>query len=291
MTDAPPLVKVHCNMVMKQRRGGIALGTCTHAGYFWDTRHAGALEHFPIITPEVDGGYWYVYGSEGSLDYPPHDWWNMDYLYQYAHEHQKQLISYPLRWWYPNAIIQPPDIEAWIHEAMMRYPLIVDWIVINEGWWMGNPTISAIAESCLFARKTRPDARLWYNGLLFEAYEQAQVLDLVARGLLDGIGIEMHHNLTTDISSYYLLLEQCKALAIPWRVSELDVCIPNTSAECLLDQAECYRQVLDLVWQYGGESVSMWGAADCVSWQRDYYPLPLDSYYRAKPAWKVLNER
>ena len=69
---------VHCPIILNQHRARIPLGTCTHAGYFSDARHVDRLENYQIITPEVDGGYWWVYGHPDYPDYPAHGWDCMD---------------------------------------------------------------------------------------------------------------------------------------------------------------------------------------------------------------------
>lgn len=288
---------VKAPMIMRNRRS-IPLGTAVHAGCFWDYRYHETLKHYPIITPEVDGGYWYVYGTMYDLDYLPHGWGNMDYLYSYARQNQKHLTSYPLRWWFPNPAIQPDDIEDWIAEAMGRrvidgevvwvYPRIKDWTVVNEGWSGGEPTIPLIQESYEIARKLRPDSRLWYNGILTDEREQEQAKQLVLNGLADGIGLQFHHNLNTDHTVYIPLLQWLKDNHVPWKITELDVEIPDTSEWCLSQQALIYQDAVFLWQQYGGESISVWGVWDGGSWHAEYYPLPFDNYYQPKPAWNKL---
>ena len=274
-------------MPIVQRKGKrLPLGTCVHPSYWRDPRYLSALSNYKVITPEVAGGWWWVYGGDG---YPAHGWGDMDAIYQFAQDNGQRLISYPLRWWYPDARIQPPDIEAWITEVMERYPLIMDWQVVNEGWTVyGIPTIAQIDESYQTARKVRWGARLWYNGILASDYEQEQVMRLVEEGLVDCVGIQCHHDLKTDHWPYAWFVYWMRKNHVPWAVTELDVCIPDTEPETLEAQAAMYANTVTMCRDYGAEFIATWGVADCVSWKRDFYPLPLDVNYQPKPAWREL---
>lgn len=265
-------------IVMRSKRS-IPLGTSFYHGFTADKRYIETLKNYQIITPEVSGGWWWIYG-EG------HGFGDMDAIYQYAGDHVMTLIGYPLRWWFGE---QPEDPLGWIEEMMTRYPLITDWIVVNEGFWDGLETIPLIRESYQQARKVSPYARLQYNGLFIQGSECDQVLGMVDDGLIDCVGIECHHNLTSKIDGYIPLICELNSRGIAWRVSELDVEIPNTSDECLRLQAEKYADVVTLVTDYNGESITVWGVADCVSWLPTY-PLPFDKEYKPKPAWAALRQ-
>ena len=271
---------VHMPMVLKNNRP-IPLGACAHPDRFANPYYVAILhDYYQLITPEVAGGYWWVYGRG-------YGWGDMDYLYQYVQDTGKKMIGYPLRWWWEA---QPPDPLAWITEIMTKYPGIMDWIVVNEGYWDGVETVPLIRESYIHARAVRPDVRLQYNGLFIQSSEAEKVLGLIDDGLVDAVGIQCHHDLNTDTQRYIPLICELNRRTIPWRVSELDVSIPDTSDYCLTAQAEKYREVVELVRDYGGESLMTWGVGDVDSWQAKYYPLPWGGvYYQEKPAWKVLS--
>ena len=121
---------VHIPMV--SRSHSIELGTAVADVYMWDDRYNEFLaENFDRITPEVEGGYWYVYGLHNG-------WQPMDAIVQVAEENNQEVFYHCLRWWWET---QPPDIRIWITEAMTRYPTITDWVVVNEGWGYCNQTI------------------------------------------------------------------------------------------------------------------------------------------------------
>jgi endo-1,4-beta-xylanase len=282
MIDAPALQTIWCPMVMRHGKG-IPLGACSHPSRFINPYYGPILTaYYDLVTPEVAGGYWWVYGGD---EYPAHGWADMDKLAEWAETFGKEMHYHCLRWWFQE---QPADPLAWISEAMGRYKNIVEWIVVNEGYWDGCPTVPLIERSYVHARVVRPDARLWYNGLFIQESEQAIVKSLVELRLVDAIGIQFHLDLAETFERFVPFLEWLRSSRVPWRVTELDVMIPSMDAAHLAAQAEIYRRVVELVREYNGLSVSMWGVGDADSWQAANYPLPFDTDYMPKPAWEVL---
>ena len=278
MTDTG-LYTVHAPIIQKAR-AGIPLGTCVYSGWLGNEPYATALSNYQQITPEVEGGYWWVYGKGAG-------WGGMDRLVEYARAYGMEVLYHCLRWWWDA---QPPDVEAWITEAMQRYPDIFAWVVCNEAWncWTGEPMYSQIEDSYRIARRVRPDCQLWYNGLLFHPLEQSRVMSLIDLGLVDAVGIQMHHDLQSPLDCYIPLVEWLASNRIPWAVTELDVSIYNTLPETFALQANAYREVAQFCLDYGAEFLAMWGVADCVSWLREYYPLPFGMDYSPKAAWAAI---
>jgi len=258
----------------------IELGTAIHPGFMWDKRYSDILaENFDRVTPEVAGGYWYVYGLHNG-------WQPMDTIVQIAEDNNQEILYHCLRWWWEA---QPPDIRIWITEVMTRYPMITDWVVVNEGWGYCNQTIPLIDESFVIAREVRPDARLWYNGLLTDTCEQEQAIRLVQLGYADAIGIQMHLNLYSDLTVFIPLLEWLTLNNIPWAITEIDIIIPVYNEYYTNLQTEMYGRVIELFLRYNGEFFSMWGVSDAVSWQASNFPLPIDLNYLPKPSWFLLH--
>lgn len=260
------------------------LGTAVYSGGLTNEAYITALSNYQMVTPEVELSYWWVYGP--NFD-GPHGWAGMDALYKYANKWGFEIFGHCLRWCWD---VQPPDVEVWIVEAMKRYPDIFAWVVANEAYncWNGTPTIPMIAESFEIARMVKPAAQLWYNGLLFSPVEWEPVKALISAGLVDSVGIQMHHDLDETLDQYAPFVEWLQANRVPWAVTELDVIIPNVLPETLQRQAGRYREVAQFCLDYGAEFLAMWGVADCVSWQRAYYPLPFDWNYIPKAAWAAL---
>ena len=274
------IYQVHCP-VIQVARIGMPLGVAAYSGWLTNTAYETVLSNYQQITPEVEGGWWWVYGDN------PHGWGGMDRLAEYARAYGMEVFYHCLRWCWGA---QPPDPEAWIVEAMTRYPSIYAWVVVNEGYncWNGTETIPMIEDSYRIARMVKPAAQLWYNGLLFNPVEWEPVKALISAGLVDSVGIQMHHDLDETLDQYAPFVEWLVANRVPWAVTELDVIIPNVLPETLQRQAGRYREVAQFCLDYGAEFLAMWGVSDANSWQYEYYPLPFGRDYSPKPAWAAV---
>ena len=136
---------IHVNLPMVYKyRSSLPLGAAVYSGALANRDYLSTLANYQQITPEVEGGYWWVC---------EHGWGGMDKLSEYARSNGLDIFYHCLRWWLDK---QPPDIGAWITEAMRRYPGVSDWVVVNEGYncWTGEPTIPAIEESYYIAQRT-----------------------------------------------------------------------------------------------------------------------------------------
>mgnify|MGYP001029085467 FL=1 len=257
------------------RADEVRLGTAIAYNHMDEPEYVSVVTtYYDQITPENEGKYWFV---------SAYGWGAMDAIVEFANENGIQVNYHTLMWTYPA--VQPPDETAWITEAMTRYPSIHDWQVWNEH----DPSVPGIETAYTTARRVRPDAALWYNGILTGVAEQEQVKDLIAAGLVDAVGIQMHSSLETDLSVYVEFLSWLRDNGIRWQVTEADVSIPDTSPASLAAQASMYADMLALVREYGGETFGTWGFIDFASWLEYSYPLPWASDYTPKPAWFVLN--
>jgi len=264
------ITRVYLPMV--KRDGVIPIGMASNPLYWNINGYSTVMEKYDLYTPEVAGWY-YVVSTRG--------WNEMDALVSYADSVGKPVFYHCLSW---NFLTEPTNYEAWIVEAMNRYPSIMDWVVVNE-----NYLDPQIVWKYTVARNTRPDARLWYNGMFYDIAEQDAVKRLIVDGHVDAVGLQFHHNLNTDESVYIPLLEWLHANAVPWRITELDVAIPNDAEATLVMQANAYREAVELCWEYGCEAVTVWGAADGISnWLTEYFPLPFNENFETKPAWSIL---
>jgi GH35 family endo-1,4-beta-xylanase len=235
------------------------------------------LGNFDVIVPEFEGNYYWI---------AEYGWANIDKLVAYSEAHNLEFHYHTVFWiWYPA---QPPDPMAWLHEAMTRYPQIIHWIVVNEGYdYYGNPLLPYIDEAFIEARAVRPDAVLWYNGILTTAAEQEQAKRLVELGLADAIGVQCHLDLQSDLSVYDDFLGWLQQRGVTWRVTELDVSLPAYTTEYLSAQAHKFSEVYAMVRRYGGHSITFWEFTDKYNWLQRW-GTPFDYYFNPKPAWEVF---
>jgi GH35 family endo-1,4-beta-xylanase len=235
------------------------------------------IDNYSQVIPGNEGKYWWVY---------LYGWDAMDAIVSFSDANNINVNYHCLLWAYPE--IQPTDVRAWITEAMTRYPTITDWQIVNEGWGASGESIANIDEAYAIARQVRPDAVLWYNGILTSLYEQAQAMLLIESGLADGIGIQMHHSTVTNLDVYTSFLTWMRDNDVRWQVTEADVEIGDLSDSALAAQADMYAKMIQLVRDYNGEMFGTWGFVDYASWHYWNYPLPWNSDFTPKPAWFVL---
>lgn len=156
------------------------------------------------------------------------------------------------------------------------------------------------------------DTLLFLNDYDTESPAKRQaVADIVRRLLdegvpIDGVGHQMHVNLTTPVHRIEVTLDTFAELGVRQAITELDVSISatgevldRTPPDRLAEQGRYYRDVMDVVTRHAPEleSVSFWGLYDTRSWLRTWprdrpfeAPLLFDDDLQAKPAfWGVVD--
>jgi len=180
--------------------------------------------------------------------------------------------------------------------------------------WFASQGYSFVYEGFLAARQADPDAILYYNDYNLDNTGKAtMVRDMVAavnqqyatafptanRKLIEGIGMQSHHNTNVQASSIRNSIELFKALGVKISISELDVLAqgyssalegagkPPAAGNNLTLQATKYSDYMKLFLQYSNiiERVSLWGITDDKSWRSAGQPLLFDPNGKAKPAY------
>jgi len=233
------------------------------------------------------------------------------------------------------------DMKKYITDVVDHFKgRIYSWDVLNEafpdegytGDWKtsmraNNPWFRAIGsdfvyEGFLAARLADPGAILYYNDYNTDVPAKAAMIrDMVrdvnqryktehpgeTRLLIEGIGMQEHHNTTVQASAVKNALELFKPLGVRISVSEMDVLIvsygefspygegPNkqnlitgdTRTNGLKTQADLYGQYFKVYLEYSDiiERVSFWGVTDNKSWRSAALPLLFDSEGNAKEAY------
>ncbi|WP_461256045.1 endo-1,4-beta-xylanase [Treponema sp. R80B11-R83G3] len=217
---------------------------------------------------------------------------------------------------------------------------IYSWDVLNEAFPDGgystdwktsmrtnNPWFKTIGsdfvyEGFLAARLADPVAILYYNDYNTDQVDKATLIrDMVkevngryktaypneTRLLIEGIGMQEHHNINVSASAIKNTLNLFKPLGVKISVSELDVLIityqdfesygQGTKKQDLITgdkrtnglkkQAELYGQYFKVYLEFSDiiERVSFWGVTDNRSWRSAGLPLLFDSYGNAKDAY------
>jgi len=221
---------------------------------------------------------------------------------------------------------------------------IYSWDVLNEVFPDGvratdnwrdvmrpaNPWYAAIGsdfvyEGFLAARLADPEVILYYNDFNTEQVGKATMIrDMVrdvnqryltgndkpageapGRLLIEGIGMQEHHNTGVNVSNIRATLNLFKPLGVIISVSELDVLgqtwgqfsptgsgvnkhtVSTVTNNGLLAQAVKYEEYMRLYIEFSDiiERVSLWGVTDNSSWRSGGLPLLFDHTGKAKPSY------
>ena len=176
-----------------------------------------------------------------------------------------------------------------------------------------------VHDAFVAARAANPLAKLFYNDYGGEGMNQksdkiyAVAQDLVSKGLLDGVGLQMHISVDSypskaDVSAN---MQRLVALGLEVHITEMDVrCTPVNNVICnatRLDiQAQIYGDLLQACidnmkptnknGKGGCKSFEFWGFTDRYTWlwsfenpnHLDVQPLPWDFDYNIKSAYTQM---
>jgi uncharacterized repeat protein (TIGR02543 family) len=231
-------------------------------------------------------------------------------------------------------------MKQFITDVMTRYKgKIYSWDVLNEVFPDGvgagsdwktvmrqeNPWFKAIGSDFVYeaycaARLADPDAILYYNDYNTDQVGKATMIRNMVRDvnnrfkeeypnntrlLIEGIGMQEHHNTSVSAANIRATLNLFKPLGVKVSVSELDVLgqdwgsfsavgqgankngqstITNNG---LVTQAGLYQQYMAVYMDFKDiiERISLWGVTDNLNWRSAGLPLLFDHNSKAKPAY------
>lgn len=187
--------------------------------------------------------------------------------------------------------------------------------------WYVSIGADFVYEGFLAARLADPEALLYYNDYNLDTIGKAtmvrnMVRDVNARYrqeypnerrlLIDGIGMQSHHNLHVSEAHVRRSLDMFRPLGVKIAISELDVLGQgwgdfsrsggsgtnkqsgsSVTNDGIKDQAWFYNELMTLFIENADivERVTWWGVTDSQSWRSAGLPLLFDSRGRAKPAY------
>lgn len=206
---------------------------------------------------------------------------------------------------------------------------VISWDVVNEGMndnpsnpenWRGalrqSPWYQAIGDdyieqAFLFAREVLDqhpewDVKLYYNDYNEDNQNKATAIysmvkelnekyakDHPGKLLIDGIGMQGHHNSRTNPENVKLSLEKFISLGVEVSITELDVQSGDNfklSEEEAAYQAYLYAQMFKTFKENSEHiaRVTLWGIDDGTSWRSSTNPLLFDKNLQAKPAYYAV---
>jgi endo-1,4-beta-xylanase len=204
------------------------------------------------------------------------------------------------------------------------YSTSSDWknVMRQENPWYKAIGSDFVYEGFLAARRADPNAILYYNDYNTDQVGKATMIRNMVRDvnqryktaypsetrlLIEGIGMQEHHNTGVSASSIKNTLNLFKPLGVKISVSEIDVLIVTYSefspyghgpgkqnsitgdkkTNGLKRQAELYGQYFKVYLEFSDiiERVTFWGVTDNQSWRSAGLPLLFDENGKAKDAY------
>jgi len=197
---------------------------------------------------------------------------------------------------------------------------VVSWDVLNEavidnpsspGDWRASlrqtPWLQAIGPEYIelafrAAREADPDALLYYNDYNMDNRNKALAVynmvkelneknpDVLGRPLIDGVGMQGHYRVNTNLENVAAALERFASLGVEVSITELDVQAGANSAltpEQAVEQGAVYARLFALFREHAAVMgrVTIWGLDDGASWRSPTSPTLFDRELREKPAF------
>jgi len=314
---------------------GVVIGAAASAGYLEDAKYAQILgSEFGQLQPENDMKFVFIHPRTDS-DPNPYDFTATDKVVAFAHAHKMLVRGHTLVWhnqlpdWVKSDRLTPAQLSAilqgHISTLVRRYGASVyAWDVVNEAFnddgslgdtiWYNNPGIGFaeqgsqyIAQALVWAHEANPKAELFYNDMGAEIVNKksdaifAMARDLKQHGApLDGIGLEMHVDLSFDeantLASLTRNLKRFADLGLIIHITELDVRLADASTGALAAQADLYRKITGICLDnLSCRVIQLWGVTDRYSWIPWFFPgydsaLLWDANYQKKPAYRSVQQ-
>lgn len=226
------------------------------------------------------------------------DWVSKEKMIQRLENYIKNYME-ALTTQFPNLDLYAFDVvnEAWEDNGQPRQPGSNNESSGKSAWVQVFGDNSFIEYAFQYAREYAPEGcKLYYND--YNEYISSKTdaicnmaLDLKEKGLIDGIGMQSHLDVSfPSASAYRTALEKFAATGLDIQITELDVTTSDTSDQGLEKQAQYYSDIFDVLVDYKDSisAVIFWGVTDDSSWRADRLPLLFHADYTAKPAYYAI---
>ena len=287
------------------------------SGLATDATYAGAAgRHFDYVTAEYEMKWDPVEKTQGVFDFS-----GGDLIVAFAESRGMRVRGHALVWhqalpaWV--ASLSPPELRIALQDHIRVVAghyrgRVYAWDVVNEAIDDGQPGLRStvfsrglgddyVAEAFRLARKADPEAELVYNDYGGEGLNRksndvyALVKDLKQRGLVDGVGLQMHISAASfpAVVDIRTNIQRLADLGLQVNISEMDVRVRDVAGDAatkLQRQREVYHDVVAAcVTVPRCEAVTFWGFTDAHTWVDGAFgpddPLLFDEQYRTKPAF------
>lgn len=282
-----------------------------------DASYTGAAgRHFNYLTAEWEMKWDPVQKTRGVYDFS-----GGDRIVDFAEARGMKVKGHALLWhgatpsWVDS--LSAPELRGAFEDHILTVAghyrgRLRAWDVVNEAIDDSQPGLRStvfsrglgpdyVAEAFRLARQADPEALLLYNdyggeGLNRKANDIYELVrDLKQRGLVDGVGLQMHVSAASlpAIADIAANIRRLAELGLRVNISEMDVRVRDVAGDTaakLQRQRQVYRDVVAVcVAEPRCEAVTFWGFSDAHSWIDSFFgaddPLLFDEQYRAKPAF------
>ena len=287
------------------------------SGLASDATYAGAAgRHFNYLTAEWEMKWDPIQKSPGVFDFS-----GGDRIVEFAESRGMRVKGHALVWHgatpkWVEALSAPElriAFEDHIRIVAGHYRRrVYAWDVVNEAIDDSQAGLRStvfsrglgpdyVADAFRLARKADPEAELVYNDYGGEGLNRksndvyALVKDLRQRGLVDGVGLQMHLSAASfpAVADIQANIQRLADLGLQVNISEMDVRVKDVAGDAatkLQRQRQVYRDVVAAcVAVPRCEAVTLWGFTDAHSWIDAAFgpddPLVFDEQYRAKPGF------
>ena len=297
----------------------VPLGAAVQHSYlFKDSTFEGAFRReFASLTPENEMKMSVLQPERGKWNFKP-----ADDLVAYAEKHGKAVRGHALVFGAANPawadrLLLADDAEKALREHIFtvvgRYKHHVrEWDVVNEAFddrgryrpngWYSTLGPRYVELAFRFAREADPTAKLIYNE--YEAdtagvkrdTTAVLVRSLKAKGLIDGVGLQMHRSLADAPTREQLeeTMRLYESMGVEVQVTEMDVLAGGDTSliDRLTLQAGAFRRAAEACAAVAAcTRFTVWGVTDKYSWLgADQLPVLIDSNFGAKPALAAVRE-
>lgn len=299
-------------------RRPVPLGASVQARHFDDPGYEAAFRReFASMTPENEMKMEIIQPQPGVFNFGP-----ADELVTRARQAGKAVRGHALVFGtqtppWVGRLLLPSDAEAALRDhittVMEHFDEDVrEWDVVNEalgpdGSYRSNPWFDKLGPRYVelafrIAREVDPKATLVYNefaadvsGIKRDATANL-VRGLKEKGLVDAVGLQMHHSLATAPTREALesTMRMYEQMGVQVQVTEMDVIAggPGALSDRLNIQADAYRRAAETCAAVRAcTRFTVWGVSDAYSWMGvDELPLLLDASNQPKPALAAVRD-
>ncbi len=310
----------------------ILIGTAAASMYLSEPSYTSTLgSEFSQLQAENEMKFGPIHPRPDS-DPNPYDFRGADALVAFAQAHKMVVRGHTLVWhnqvsdWVKKSNPSSPQLatilQNHIRTVMTHYASkVYAWDVVNEAFnddgtmrhtiWYDQPGIGSgrgteyVEQTFRWAHEADSHAKLFYNDYDAEDVNKksdaiyAMVKDFKARGVpIDGVGFQAHVSLKFDdpanLASFARNLDRFAKLGLELHITELDVCLSDSSAASLAAEAKLYGEITNAcVQQPACKLLQTWGFTDKHSWIPQFYKgkgwaLLWDDKYQKKPGYEAM---